>query len=87
MSYPFRTRRAPYLAFLGSRTFCNELAPAEIDAARRGDLTLRAALAAVPGSASPHRLDAGRHLCYLEAHIEQGPRLERRTAASALSQE
>ena len=72
----FEDEEGTFLAFLGSRTFCNDLAPAEIDAARSGDLTLRAALAAVPGASSSQRLGRARHLCYLEAHIEQGPRLE-----------
>ena len=72
----FQDEEGTFLAFLGSRAFCNDLTPAEIDAARRGDLSLRSALAAVSGAASPHRIDAERHLCYLEAHIEQGPRLE-----------
>jgi N-carbamoyl-L-amino-acid hydrolase len=72
----FQDEEGTFLAFLGSRTFCNDLTQAEIDAAKSGDLSLRSALAAVPGAASPHRIDAARHLCYLEAHIEQGPRLE-----------
>src|SRR5712691_2751189 len=72
----FQDEEGTFLAFLGSRTFCNDLTQAEIDAAKSGDLRLRSALAAVPGAASPHRIDAARHVCYLEAHIEQGPRLE-----------
>jgi N-carbamoyl-L-amino-acid hydrolase len=72
----FQDEEGTFLAFLGSRTFCNDLTQAEIDAAKSGDLSLRSALAAVSGAASPHRIDAARHLCYLEAHIEQGPRLE-----------
>jgi N-carbamoyl-L-amino-acid hydrolase len=72
----FQDEESTYLAFLGSRTFCNDLSEPEIDAAKSGDITLRSALAAVPKAASPHRIDPTRHLCYLEAHIEQGPRLE-----------
>jgi beta-ureidopropionase / N-carbamoyl-L-amino-acid hydrolase len=72
----FQDEESTYLAFLGSRTFCNDLSEPEIDAAKSGDITLRSALAAVPKAASPHRIDRTRHLCYLEAHIEQGPRLE-----------
>jgi N-carbamoyl-L-amino-acid hydrolase len=72
----FQDEEGTFLAFLGSRTFCGDLTAAEIDAARSGELTLRAALSAVSGVAVPARIDAGRHLCYLEAHIEQGPRLE-----------
>jgi len=72
----FEDEEGTYLGFLGSRTFCNDLPAAEIDAAKSGDLSLRAALAAVPPASNPQRLDRTRHLCYLEAHIEQGPRLE-----------
>jgi N-carbamoyl-L-amino-acid hydrolase len=72
----FQDEEGTFLGFLGSRTFCNDLAPAEIDAAKCGEASLRAALAAVPRPANPQRLDPARHLCYLEAHIEQGPRLE-----------
>ena len=72
----FQDEEGSYLAFLGSRTFCQELPASEIDTAKRGEHRLRAALAAVPPAANPARFDAGRHLCYLEAHIEQGPRLE-----------
>jgi beta-ureidopropionase / N-carbamoyl-L-amino-acid hydrolase len=72
----FQDEEGTFLAFLGSRTFCDDLTQAEIDAAKSGELRLRSALAAVPAAASPRRIDAARHLCYLEAHIEQGPRLE-----------
>jgi N-carbamoyl-L-amino-acid hydrolase len=72
----FQDEEGTFLAFLGSRTFCNDLTQAEIDAAKSGDLRLRSALATVPPAARSHRIDTARHLCYLEAHIEQGPRLE-----------
>jgi N-carbamoyl-L-amino-acid hydrolase len=72
----FEDEEGSYLAFLGSRTFCNELPAAEIDAAKRGEHGLRAALTAVPPATDRPRFDPARHLCYLEAHIEQGPRLE-----------
>ena len=72
----FQDEEGTFLGFLGSRTFCNDLPPAEIDAAKCGEASLRAALAAVPRPTNPQRLDPARHLCYLEAHIEQGPRLE-----------
>ena len=39
-------------------------------------LSLRAALAGIPNSPNPPRIDPSRHVAYLEAHIEQGPRLE-----------
>jgi N-carbamoyl-L-amino-acid hydrolase len=73
----FQDEEGTYLAFLGSRTFCNDLSEPEIDAAKSGEIRLRSALAVVDRPKSPHRIDPGRHLCYLEAHIEQGPRLER----------
>jgi len=72
----FQDEEGSYLAFLGSRTFCRELPAAEIDTAKRGEHRLRDALSAVPAASNPPRFDAARHLCYLEAHIEQGPRLE-----------
>jgi N-carbamoyl-L-amino-acid hydrolase len=72
----FQDEEGTYLAFLGSRTFCNDLAPAEIDAARSGGVNLRSLLAAVPPARNPLRIEPDRHVCYLEAHIEQGPRLE-----------
>ena len=72
----FQDEEGTYLAFLGSRTFCNNLTNPEIDAAKSGEVRLRTVLANVEPVANPHRLDPARHLCYLEAHIEQGPRLE-----------
>ena len=72
----FEDEEGTFLGFLGSRTFCNDLPAAEIDAAKCGELGLRTALAAVAHASNPQRLDPARHLCYLEAHIEQGPRLE-----------
>ena len=72
----FQDEEGTYLAFLGSRTFCNNLTDREIDAAKSGEVRLRSVLANVEPVANPHRLDPARHLCYLEAHIEQGPRLE-----------
>ena len=73
----FQDEEGTYLAFLGSRTFCNNLTDTEIDAAKSGEVWLRSVLAKVQPVANPHRLDPARHLCYLEAHIEQGPVLER----------
>jgi N-carbamoyl-L-amino-acid hydrolase len=72
----FEDEEGTYLAFLGSRTFCNDLKQHEIDAAKSGETRLRSALAGVARPSSISRLDPARHLCYLEAHIEQGPRLE-----------
>jgi N-carbamoyl-L-amino-acid hydrolase len=65
--------------FLGSRSYVGAVSEADIDAARdRNDgRTMREALAAA-GLADRPRLQAehGRHIGYLEAHIEQGETLE-----------
>ncbi|WP_407156812.1 Zn-dependent hydrolase [Bradyrhizobium sp. STM 3557] len=67
-------------SFLGSRSYVGEVGEAEIDAARnRTDQEpMREALARA-GLAGRPRLTAerGRHIGYLEAHIEQGETLER----------
>ena len=68
-----------YLGLLGSRSFCDELSETDIDAACNGDgHSLRAALAeyGLDQRARLH-LDPERYLGYVEAHIEQGPWLER----------
>ena len=66
-------------AMLGSRSYVGDVRDAEIDAARdrSNGRSLRDALAAA-GLAGRPRLHAqpGRHIGYLEAHIEQGDRLE-----------
>jgi len=65
--------------FLGSRSFVGAVSETDIDAARdrNSGRTMREALAAV-GLAGRPRLRAvrGRHIGYLEAHIEQGETLE-----------
>ena len=67
-----------YLGMMGSRSFCGVLGEAEVDAARNGegerlrDALKRAGLADRPRL----RLEPGRYLGYIEAHIEQGPWLE-----------
>jgi N-carbamoyl-L-amino-acid hydrolase len=68
-----------YLGLLGSRSFCDELSEADIDAACNGDgHSLRAALAEYGlDQRSRLHLDPERYLGYVEAHIEQGPWLER----------
>jgi N-carbamoyl-L-amino-acid hydrolase len=73
----FEDEEGTYLAFLGSRTFCNDLSEHEIDAAKSGETRLRSALAGIERPKNAARIDSARHVCYLEAHIEQGPRLER----------
>ena len=73
----FQDEEGTYLSCFGSRTFCDDMVPAEIAAASAKDgASLARALEALAGEAPCHRIDRKRHLCYLEAHIEQGPRLE-----------
>jgi beta-ureidopropionase / N-carbamoyl-L-amino-acid hydrolase len=67
-------------SFLGSRSYAGVVIEAEIDAARdrNSDRTMRQALQSV-GLAGRPRVTAehGRHIGYIEAHIEQGETLER----------
>jgi len=65
--------------FLGSRSYVGEVSEADIDAARdRNDgRTMREALASAGLAGRPRlRAERGRHIGYLEAHIEQGETLE-----------
>jgi N-carbamoyl-L-amino-acid hydrolase len=66
-------------SFLGSRSYAGGVTDADIDAARdrNGGRTMREALRDV-GLAGQARVTAepGRHIGYLEAHIEQGETLE-----------
>jgi beta-ureidopropionase / N-carbamoyl-L-amino-acid hydrolase len=67
-------------SFLGSRSYVGGVTEAEIDAARdrSGDRTMRQALANVGLAGRPRVLaERGRHVGYIEAHIEQGETLER----------
>ena len=67
-------------SFLGSRSYVGGVAEGEIDAARdrSGDRTMRQALANVGLAGRPRVLvERGRHVGYIEAHIEQGETLER----------
>src|SRR3954468_23292683 len=70
--------------FLGSRSYVGHVTEADIDAARdrTSGRTMREALRDV-GLAGRARVtaEAGRHVGYLEAHIEQGDRLESRGLA------
>ena len=66
-------------SFLGSRSYVGALTEAEIDAARdrNSDRTMRQALESVGLKGRPRVVaERGRHIGYLEAHIEQGERLE-----------
>jgi beta-ureidopropionase / N-carbamoyl-L-amino-acid hydrolase len=73
----FEDEEGTYLPFLGSRSFFADINDKEIAAAKSKDgAPLAAALAAIAAEPPPHRFDAKREVCYLEAHIEQGPRME-----------
>ena len=74
----FADEESAFLELAGSRSFCGSLSDADIDGARnREGVQLAAALAEAGWAERPRaRLDPSRHVAYLEAHIEQGPRLE-----------
>jgi N-carbamoyl-L-amino-acid hydrolase len=74
----FADEESAYLGMAGSRAFCGYLADADIEAAmHEGGRSLREALVEAGYGGRPFaRLDPDRHVAYLEAHIEQGPRLE-----------
>ena len=73
----FQDEEGTFLPFLGSRSFCNDLSDADVAGAKSKDGTpLAKALAAAKYGPEAVRLDPARHAAYLEAHIEQGPRLE-----------
>jgi beta-ureidopropionase / N-carbamoyl-L-amino-acid hydrolase len=65
--------------FLGSRSYVGKVSEADIDGARdrNSDRSMREALASVGLGGRPRlNAQAGRHIGYLEAHIEQGETLE-----------
>ena len=65
--------------FLGSRSYVGQVTEADIDAAsdRTSGRTMREALAEMGLSGRPRvGVEPGRHVGYLEAHIEQGDTLE-----------
>jgi beta-ureidopropionase / N-carbamoyl-L-amino-acid hydrolase len=73
----FEDEEGTYLPFLGSRSFFADIDDTDIAAAKSKDgASLAAALATIAAEPPPHRFDAKREVCYLEAHIEQGPRME-----------
>jgi N-carbamoyl-L-amino-acid hydrolase len=73
----FQDEEGWFLPFLGSRSFCDEVADTDIRAAKCNDGTrLADALDTLRNEDVLIRRDPERVLCYLEAHIEQGPRLE-----------
>jgi len=74
----FADEEATFSGMIGSRSFCSGLFEGELDAARNAEgRSLGDALAEFGWAGrSLARLDLARHVAYLEAHIEQGPRLE-----------
>ncbi len=74
----FQDEETTYLATFGSRSLFGEVQPGEIEAARNIDgRPLAEAIGAAGVAGNPEvRLDPARYAAYLEAHIEQGPRLE-----------
>jgi beta-ureidopropionase / N-carbamoyl-L-amino-acid hydrolase len=80
----FSDEEGTFLATLGSSAFCGELATSDCEGVCNGDgLSLKEALGRSGYTGRPlARLDATRHNAFLEAHIEQGPRLE--AAAKAI---
>jgi len=57
---------------LGSRSFCGELS----DASAIAMVPSQSKINRTSGAPLIHHYERGRHLAYLEAHIEQGPKLE-----------
>ncbi|GAG25834.1 unnamed protein product, partial [marine sediment metagenome] len=74
----FADEESAYLAMAGSRSFCGVLSDAELQAAgHEQGRSLREALAEAGYADRPFaKLDPDRQVAFLEAHIEQGPRLE-----------
>ena len=73
----FQDEEGTYLPCLGSRSFCGDLSQADIAKPKsQSGESLPEALARAAYSGPAWRLDRARHIAYLEAHIEQGPRLE-----------
>jgi N-carbamoyl-L-amino-acid hydrolase len=74
----FADEESTFCGTLGSRSFVGEVGETEIATAHNLEgLALTDALARAGYADRPHaRLDRDRHVAYLEAHIEQGPRLE-----------
>ena len=74
----FQDEEARFIGCLGSRSLVGALTPElERGAVDRDGITLSAALRDAGLADTPRvRLDAGRYVGFLEAHIEQGPTLE-----------
>jgi N-carbamoyl-L-amino-acid hydrolase len=66
-----------FLSCMGSRAFCGLVSPQELAQARnKAGQSLGDALGAAGLDGAPAQHEPGRHIGYLEAHIEQGPHLE-----------
>lgn len=73
----FQDEEGTFLPCLGSRSFCADLTDDDIARPRSSaGESLQAAIARAGYGGAAWRLDTARHIAYLEAHIEQGPRLE-----------
>ena len=73
----FQDEEGRFLPLLGVKSFCGRLDEAAAAQARgSAPHPLSEALVASGFTAPPARLDPARHHAYLEAHIEQGPKLE-----------
>ena len=74
----FQDEESTYLPTLGSRTLFGAVSEDEMEVARNIDGHRLTDAIAASGFANnpPRRLDGGRYRAFLEAHIEQGPRLE-----------
>ena len=84
----FADEEGTWLACLGSRVFCGEISGSLLadlqskSGERLSDRLQQLGLRERPLA----RFDPQRHRAYLEAHIEQGPRLELKGSTLALSQ-
>ena len=73
----FQDEEGTYLSCLGSRAFCADLPESELATARTpGGETVPQAIERAGYGGAVWLRDPARHVAYLEAHIEQGPRLE-----------
>ncbi|MGE3932741.1 MAG: hydantoinase/carbamoylase family amidase [Rhodospirillaceae bacterium] len=74
----FQDEEGAFFPFLGARSFLDDLEFAEAAPSRSPDGRVLADAVKAAGVADepPLRLEPGRYRGYLEAHIEQGPRLE-----------
>jgi N-carbamoyl-L-amino-acid hydrolase len=75
----FSDEEGTFLACMGSRTFCRLVSQGELESARNASGDRLLARLETLGLANRKRaqFDPARHRAYLEAHIEQGPRLIR----------